>query len=71
MCVMWWFKKRKFRKLLGKTYQEANPIAQQLGFTLRVVKEDNCCHVVTADYYENRLNVSVTNNVIIEILYIG
>lgn len=57
--------------LLQMSWAEAELFAHQNGCTLRKVWEDGVPLVVTMEYQLNRINVCVTDGVIVEVQDIG
>ena len=57
--------------VVGLAVDEADRVLSQLGYTLRVVREDGVDLIVTDDFSETRVNVAVDASVVTEILGLG
>jgi len=57
--------------LLGLPEDEAAKVAEENGWTLRVVRADGVDFVVTADYSPTRVNVELTEGVVTAVVSIG
>lgn len=57
--------------LTGLTVDEATRVAEQSGWSVRVVREDGVDLAVTMDFRENRMNVAVVDGLVTELVSIG
>jgi hypothetical protein len=57
--------------LVGRTVEEATTVATDAGFELRVVEVDGEPLAVTADYRPNRINVTVTDDLVVAVASLG
>lgn len=57
--------------LLGLAEDEAAKVAEEQGWTIRVVRADGVDFAVTADYVTNRVNVELTKGIVTAIVSIG
>lgn len=55
-------------KLIGFTESDAESCATSLGWSFRVGERDGESFAVTADYSQQRVTVSVTNNLVTEVV---
>ena len=58
-------------ELVGLTVSEAQARATELGWTIRVVREDGVDLVATDDYSPTRVNVETTDDVVVRIVGIS
>lgn len=50
--------------LIGKTLEEATKLCKHNGYAIRLVSKDDASFIVTRDYKLNRVNVSLTKDLI-------
>ena len=60
-----------FSFIIGLDIINASRRLKAVNYTLRVVRKDGDNFIVTMDFCSNRINVSVKNDVIVELLSIG
>lgn len=60
-----------FNYIIGRSVEEARYIVGLYGYLLRIVVADGRRLIVTQDYRESRINVSVRNNIVEAVLYCG
>lgn len=58
-------------KLLGLTVQEALPLVQPLGYTIRVTRKDGRYLIGTKDCHQDRVNVVIQDGVIVNVVSVG
>lgn len=52
------------KELVGKSFEEAEAIATTMGYVIRPTVVDGQPIGVTTDFRTDRLNVSITNNIV-------
>ena len=58
-------------EIIGKTENEAKTLLLEQGQTLRVIEKDGEPYIFTADYWDNRVNVKVEENKVLEVIFVG
>lgn len=56
--------------IIGQSEIESRKIAEENGYSFRVIGKDGVNYIVTCDFDPNRVNVVLTNDIVIE-SYIG
>ncbi len=59
------------QSILNKSSEEAEIILNEFDMSLRVMEEDGESLFGTCDYDESRVNVAVTNNIVVEVFNVG
>jgi hypothetical protein len=58
-------------KLVWQSFEDAQTIAEDNGYFLRVVSEDGNDYIYTMDYQEGRLNVKLDSGIVTDVVFFG
>lgn len=59
------------REMRGKSFSEAEKVARDYYYTLRIIRQDDKYLIVTKDYVTTRINVAMQGNTVEAVLSIG
>lgn len=58
-------------KLVWQSFEDAQTIAEDNGYFLRVVSEDGNDYIYTMDHQEGRLNVKLDSGIVTDVVFFG
>lgn len=57
----------KVQNIIGHRVIEAMDFLEEMGFDMRIIREDNVDFILTQDMMLNRINVEVKNDIVVQI----